>query len=146
MLNKELYSHFECAVPHKCPRETDASKKCIQCEIGYSFVACEPILLQCGHHVCKECTEKVKKGSLKCKICSAELIRLGNDVQNSSSAFIIQMNLPLLAQQLREKFKNTLSIFESKTFVFRTNFFSYFYFQKAVNLGLKMKYRKKNKK
>jgi hypothetical protein len=111
MLNQKLYSHIECAVPHKCSK--DAHKKCIQCEIGYSFIACDPILLQCGHHVCKECTDKVNEASLTCRICSAELKRLGNDVQNSSSGFIIQMNLPLLGQQLRDKFQNALSIFES---------------------------------
>ena len=116
MLNQEILSHIECAVPHKCPKEKDASKKCAQCEIGYSFIACDPILLQCGHHVCKECTNKVNEMSSKCKICSAELKMLANNVHNSSSAFIIQMNLPLLGQQLRDKFQKTLSIFESKIF------------------------------
>jgi hypothetical protein len=82
MLNQELRELIECAVPHKCPKEKDASNKCIQCEIGYSFIACEPILLQCGHHVCKECTEKLKKEALKCKICSAELKSKINQMQH----------------------------------------------------------------
>jgi hypothetical protein len=61
MLNQTVYSSIECAIAHQCAKDEDNSNKCAQCEIGYSFIACEPILLQCGHHVCKECTEKVKK-------------------------------------------------------------------------------------
>ena len=111
MLSQQIYSNIECAIEHKCAKKEDNSNKCAYCEIGYSFVACEPILLQCTHHVCKECSEKVEKGSLKCKFCSDEM---KTNVHNFTCEAMIQLCLTNLSQNLREKYVEALNLFESK--------------------------------
>ena len=73
MLNQRILNNIECAIPHKCAKDNNESKRCAQCDIGYLFIACEPILLQCGHHICKSCEHEAKNGSLKCKICELEI-------------------------------------------------------------------------
>jgi hypothetical protein len=112
MLNQEVRELIECAVPHSCPREKEDSNKCVQCETGYSFIACDPILLECGHHVCKECIEKVKKGSYKCKMCSAQL--KSNYQPNAACNFIIKSHLQQLSQELKDNLRNTLITFDGK--------------------------------
>jgi hypothetical protein len=71
MLNRKIIKNVECAVPHKCAKSKDSSKRCAQCEIGYSFFACEPITLECGHLICFDCKPKVDDECFKCNNCGA---------------------------------------------------------------------------
>lgn len=109
MLNQQFFNNVECAVPHKCSKKEDSSKKCAQCEIGYKFIACEPMILKCGHSICKECIEKVQKGSLKCNICSADMIN--SDAIGSAADFLVQSFLSNLTQELSDKFMASLSLY-----------------------------------
>ena len=112
MLNESFYKTFECAVPHKCTAETDSSKKCAHCDIGYCYIACEPIILECKHHVCKECTEKIKTGSYTCKFCNGLLKSTG--VPNPSSDFIIENSMGIISKELKEKYVTAMDLFKSK--------------------------------
>ena len=112
MLNEQFFHNVECAVPHKCAKELDASSKCAQCEIGYKFVACEPMTLKCGHYICKVCTENVEKGSLKCNFCSAKMT--STDAIGSASDFLIQSFLSSLTQELKDKYLATLSLYNGE--------------------------------
>ena len=60
MLNPQILQSIECAIAHKCLTDEDQAIKCAHCEIGYSFIACKPIVLECGHHVCENVTKKLK--------------------------------------------------------------------------------------
>jgi hypothetical protein len=122
MLNQQIYSNIRCAIPHQCAKQEDNSNKCAQCEIAYSFIACEPILMQCMHHVCKECTVKIKKGSAKCKFCSADLKSTG--VQNPTTEILIKTFFTSLSKNLRDKYMGALHLFESNYLVL--GFISYY--------------------
>jgi hypothetical protein len=117
-LSKKLNESIECALPHKCSKEKSPNNKCAQCEIDYNFIAFEPQSLKCGHHVCIECTEKIKNGSFKCKICSNEMTNL--NAASISSDCLIDLSLKQLTDKLYEKYKFALSKFTGKLNIFCT--------------------------
>jgi hypothetical protein len=103
---------IECAIAHKCPKDADRAKRCAQCEINYSFIACEPMVLDCGHHVCKECDEIIEKGNLKCKYCEKNVKLTGSTGVAADSMF--QFVSIDVAKHLKEKFATGLDIYEGK--------------------------------
>lgn len=111
-MNEKFYESVECALPHKCPKEKNAESKCAHCDVDYNFIACEPKSLQCGHHVCSECTEKIEKGSYKCKICSNEMINC--NAPATASDFLIETSLKQLTGELKVKFNKALNLFTGK--------------------------------
>ena len=112
MVNESFYKTFECAIPHKCTTDTDSSKKCAYCDIGYCFIAFEPIILECKHHACKDCTKKIKNGSYTCKFCNALL--KSTSVANPSSDFIVEGSLDIMSKELKEKYVTALDLYKSK--------------------------------
>lgn len=111
-MNKKVYDCIECALPHKCQKETDTGRKCAQCEIGYKFIAYEPMSLQCGHLVCNQCTDKIKNGAYKCKICLNEMVSF--NVPASASDCLIELKMKQLTELLKEKYKQSLKILTGK--------------------------------
>lgn len=110
MLSVEILKCVECAIPHDCIKEIDPSKRCIQCEINYSFIALEPITLKCGHHICKECRAKLdRNSSFKCKICSSQISI--NDGVGTASEVLIQTFMKDLTRELKEKYVRTLNLY-----------------------------------
>lgn len=106
----QILPNIECAIGHKCAREANESAKCAHCAVGYLFIAHEPTSLKCGHHICKECSDKSKSGSLKCKLCSNAIECLG--LVNQSSAALVAVFTKDLANELKEKFKMALDLYE----------------------------------
>ena len=106
MLSSELIDCIKCAVPHKCASEDDGSKFCAQCRIGYSFIAREPRVLDCGHHVCKECKEKFQDAYcfFTCNVCFG--LTKVSDAKGAAAEFLIKTNLNDLAKMLLDKYSN----------------------------------------
>lgn len=134
MQNQEIIKSIECDVPHKCSKNAkDLTKKCAQCEIGYSFVACEPRTLECGHLVCLECKSKVEKGSLKCKICGVDAKY--TEVQGISAHTLFQVFLNDFTKELKDKYKAALQLYDG-IFNFKISINSFF--------SIKILFRKKS--
>ena len=110
MLSQQILQSIECAIAHKCPKDADGSKRCAQCEIGYSFVACEPITLECGHHICKECDKETQNGSLKCKFC-AKFVKL-NGARGIAADSLFQFITDKLAKELKKKYATAIKLLE----------------------------------
>jgi hypothetical protein len=108
MLNQKILQSIECAIAHKCPKEE--SRRCAQCEIGYSFVACEPMTLECGHHICKGCNKKAANGSLKCKFCAKSVQLTASKGIAAESLFECLTND--LVRELREKYATAIDIYD----------------------------------
>jgi hypothetical protein len=109
MLNQSVLNIIECAIPHSCAKLKDESKRCAQCEISRSFIACEPVLLKCGHHICQSCENKAKNGSLKCKICGLEIKSI--DVKNNSAESLIEFLIDDLTKDLKDKYKKAFNLY-----------------------------------
>ena len=109
-MNTQVLQSIEFAIAHKCPKNADETKRCAQCEIGYSFVACEPITLECGHHICKQCDEEAQNGSLKCKFCQKSVRLIGGSGVAADSVFKLLAND--LAKELKEKYAAAIDIYE----------------------------------
>ena len=71
-MQNQVLKSIQCATSHNYAKEKDASKTCAQCDIGYTFIAREPMTIKCGHHVCKECEKRTSNWS-NCKICGAKV-------------------------------------------------------------------------
>lgn len=110
MLSKKLIESIECAMPHECPKKMNSSNSCIYCEVGYSFIVKEPLLLECEHNICKECKDHVENKN--CKICSKKIEVL--NMKNRSTQLLIESNLTKLFENLKDKFNTTLSSFQGK--------------------------------
>ena len=111
MINQQILQSIECAIQHRCPKDTDRSKRCVECEIGYTFVACEPIVIECGHHVCKECDKNMENRSLRCKFCAKDAKATGAVGVAANTFFQVFAND--LAQELKEKYTRAIDLFKS---------------------------------
>lgn len=69
MEKEKILRNFACDMTHKCAKEEDETKRCSYCKIGYSFVASDPRVLECGHLICFECRNQVGNASINCNIC-----------------------------------------------------------------------------
>ena len=98
MLYEQLFNNIECAIAHKCTKKEDNSNRCAQCEIGYRFIAFEPVALACGHYVCNECIQKLQQESNLCKFC------IKNMANSEESELAIKYNMPNLFEVLIEKY------------------------------------------
>ena len=111
MLDEQILKSIECAIAHKCPKDADDSKRCAHCEIGHSFIACEPITLECGHHICKECDKDIENGSLKCKFCAKSVKLFGGPGIAADSLFQVLAND--LTKELRVKYSTAMHLYDS---------------------------------
>lgn len=103
MLSSELLDNIKCAMSHACVKEDNGtSKSCAHCEIGYTFITREPIVLECGHHICKDCKEKSEKDAVKCNICGEQIKCTKTNGKASES--LIKMLFKDLSSDLKEKF------------------------------------------
>lgn len=103
MLSSEFHKFMQCTIPHKCSKEKNSPENCTHCEIGYFFIVCEPIMLKCGHQICKECIEKAENEDLLCTICGAQ-IEIGNIMGQTVTEPLIKMFLNDLSKELAEKY------------------------------------------
>lgn len=108
MSKQKLYKSIECAIPHKCTKEK--AEKCFKCEIGYRFVANEPMALSCGHVICTECTQKIKNEKIKCKLCSADMTSANSS--HLMSEHLIRSYLTYLSQELKDKYTKAIHLLE----------------------------------
>ena len=105
---------FECAMPHRCPKEDQKSAECVCCDLNYRFIADKPLNLECGHQICLECSKKIKDENLYCKICvekrnEFQRIKLTNSFANNSN---IENHLPDLYKALASKFTDCFETLE----------------------------------
>ena len=110
---------IQCAIAHKCPNDEYQAIECAYCEIGYSFIACKPVVLDCGHHVCKECDKIVENGCFTCKFCDKKVKITGGQSLAADSLF--QVFATNLAKELEEKYKKAINLYEGVYF-FKLNF------------------------
>lgn len=110
MLNQEILSAIECAIPHKCERETNRSNKCAHCDIGYKFISIEPVTLKCSHHICKECESRVEKDGMNCNLCNKKSELSG--ASGAAAEIVVQAYLNPLFDELKEKYKMTFNIYD----------------------------------
>lgn len=111
MISPDLLQCIECSIPHKCAKSYDPSISCAQCVIHYSFIACEPVALECGHHICRQCKDKTQISSIICKTCN-EYKRLSIST-GKAAEFLIKTNLKDLTKVLFDKYSQTHSILKS---------------------------------
>lgn len=110
MQNREILKSVECALPHKCAKKEDETKRCAYCEIGYPFVACDARILDpCGHLICFKCKEQIEGERFNCNICGCE----ANCTNTKAAAFETLFHLFLndLYKELKDKYKNALYMY-----------------------------------
>lgn len=125
MLSPEILECIECVVPHNCTQDIS----CATCLIDYKFIACKPIMTECGHHVCEECVKKTNSANLKCKTCKSPIKSIGK--LNKATELTVKAYLNELSKTLNDKFKSSLSLFECKFRFFYTKFNIYFIFSRS---------------
>ena len=108
MLNQEILQSIECAIAHTCPKDADGSKRCAQCEIGYSFIAYEPKTLNCGHVICAECKNETEQ-CLRCKICDKSVKLIAGKGFAAASLFQVLSND--LAKELKDKYAAAIHLY-----------------------------------
>ena len=117
MVDSDALKCIECAILHTCAKKVNGSERCLQCEIGYRFIVCEPITLKCNHFICKECKNKLDKTSeINCKICNAKIESTG--LKGAASEAIVKLYLKELTSQLNDKYSLSLGQFEGKKLSF----------------------------
>ena len=109
-MNTQILQSIECAIAHKCPKDADETKRCAHCEIGYSFVACKPIILECAHHICTVCDKEAQNWSLKCNFCAKSVKLIGGAGIAADSLF--QVFAIDLAKVLKEKYATAIGIYD----------------------------------
>ena len=112
MISADILKSIECAIPHECSKLNEESLKCVYCEFGYAFIVHEPIVLQCGHHICKECVVKTEKASLNCKICSQEIKCTTS--AGTAAETLVQLFSKYLAKELKEKLLTCVDAYDGK--------------------------------
>jgi hypothetical protein len=114
MLNEHILQSIECAISHKCCKGTT---KCAECDIGYKFIACAPVPIQCGHHICKQCEAKTREASvIGCKFCRKKATCTGGLGVAAESLF--QLLLKDLIGELRDKYEKTFQLLGRISFLF----------------------------
>lgn len=99
MLDEEIFRSIECAVPHTRANKSD-----------YRFIVKEPFILQCRHHVCKEC--KGTTPSLPCKICNSELTY--TEIIGEAADKLVQKSLKELTGLLNDGYSHSIESFAGK--------------------------------
>lgn len=114
----KLLKTLECVAhkTHECLKDIEPEKICQICELGYIYIAEQPLQLSCGHCVCTNCTSNAQKMTFKCKnhnevevIADAHMARL-----------LIENNLNVMFPILKQKYDATMSLFQG------TNIRNYF--------------------
>ena len=111
MLNEQILQNIECALAHDC---ATSSNKCAECDLGYKFIACEPIPLQCGHYICKKCESKTKEGSINCKFCKKRAACTGG--LGGAAEALFQFVQKELFGELRDKYEKALHLLGASSF------------------------------
>ena len=85
----------------------------LKCGIKNDHVAKEPIILSCGHFICKNCVPDHAK--IICKICSFETIKseLKFDIESDHIKNRIKMSLSGLFDDLEKHATNKINKFKS---------------------------------
>lgn len=111
MIQTQILNGIQCAISHNCAKAKDATIECAHCEIDYKFIACEPMTLKCGHHVCKRCQDKLSPET-KCMICGQEA---NSTVASGVAADVLLFTFinPLFLE-LREKYKKAFDLYSGK--------------------------------
>ncbi len=74
----------------------------------------KPLALSCSHHVCKNCVEKVKTETIKCKICNLVNKTDLKDIKESICAkLLIEQNVASLFEDVKAKIESTVKSFQS---------------------------------
>ena len=93
-----------------CPNKSESSKTCIYCQIDYSFISKEPVLLECQHYFCLECVENAK--GMNCTKCNAQIKVILT--KNKVTELIIESNVEELFKDLKSKFSLAHDAYTSK--------------------------------
>ena len=112
MLTADILKTIECAIPHECSKLIDESYKCCYCEVGYAFIVHDPVVLQCGHHICQECVVETQKGCLNCKICSQEM--KCTNTKGTAAEMLVKLFLNDYSKELKEKFLKSVDLYQGK--------------------------------
>lgn len=100
----EIKELLKCAVSHECA--LDHNSKCAWCEIGFEFMAENPVMLACGHAICWYCHFERKETSFDCKIHGNTSVCGDGTLQK----LVLQANANELFQTLRDKFSKTVQL------------------------------------
>jgi hypothetical protein len=71
----------------------------------------DPLVLSCGHNICKECLEKIGLESILCKICCEQTKR--NLISDEKTKFIkesIQLNIESFLKIINKKMIESVSL------------------------------------
>lgn len=101
MFDRELLEYIECAIAHDCCKSNKAACKCAKCEIGYSPIVQQPIMLKCGHQICQSCVSRSTEKDLNCKFCGAKIQSTGVPVKTVE--WIIKSNIKELYDHVDQK-------------------------------------------
>jgi hypothetical protein len=115
MISSDILNSIECAIPHECSKLVDESLECGYCKVGYSFIVCEPIVLECGYHICKECIAKTENRNLKFQICSKE-IKCTNGAGTAAET-LVKVFSKDLAKELKEKFLKGIHVYDGRCLI-----------------------------
>lgn len=109
MLNEELIEMVQCAIDHDCAK--NQSKRCAICEIGFKAFAEEPLLLTCGHIICKKCKNGDK---VNCSKHGEAIVGL----EAKMNCHFIEMNKKQLFETTKEKYENAASLLKGRINIF----------------------------
>lgn len=122
MLTEDMLEYIECAIPHNCSlnekcHQTDSKNKCAQCLVKYNFIVDEPVIIECEHHICKNCEDKSNSTKLICKICKlkgVESLVKSSGIKNKVIEKIIDGHMPELYEALKQKFNKGHTLYNER--------------------------------
>lgn len=107
MIQEHLLDCIECAIGHKCAK--DESRPCAYCEIGFHFIAENPIQLTCGHTICKRCSTEYDR-KVECKTHGETSIGF----EAISANELIKIKASDLFSTLKETFSRAIDLLQGK--------------------------------
>lgn len=99
---------YECALGHgKCLTDNDRTPEAI---INFQYVSEEPLLLECGHTVCRKCLIGRKMDYVRCLVHGKKkIVQEAGEVRR-----FLDGNIPKLFDDLRRYHYNLVDLMEGK--------------------------------
>lgn len=94
---------------HECPKLIEPDTKCCICDLGFIYVAEQPLQLTCGHCVCTGCSDNHQKSKFKCDAHDDTEVA----AESHMARLFIRNSLDILFAFLKQKYEATVTMCQS---------------------------------
>lgn len=107
----KIFKALECVAhkTHECSKKMEPDSKCSICDLGFIYIAEQPLELSCGHCVCISCTDNHQKTKFKCET------HFDTEVNAAShmARLFIRNSLNILYPFLNQKYESMITLCQS---------------------------------